>query len=87
VSAGCKLNVQDHVGDTPAHKAAWKGAKEVIEVLVAAGCDLTIKNAEGRTAKDVAKDPSISTLLFPVSQKLWEDDELEEEPNPEEEED
>jgi len=68
------VNVQNKVGDTPLHKAAWKGSLAVVKYLVEKNSDLKIKNSQGQTAKQLAKDAQIASLLEPVTQRLWEDD-------------
>lgn len=47
-------NVQDYNGDTALHDASMFGHKKVVEALLEAGCDRSIKNKEGMTAADVA---------------------------------
>jgi len=48
------VNLQDNAGDTALHDAARFGHVEIIGFLLANGADKTIKNNEGRTARDVA---------------------------------
>ena len=57
-------NAKDEDGDTPLHAAAAKGYAEIVTVLLSASnIDLTIQNADGKTAKDVAKDDTIKALF------------------------
>ena len=59
-------NLKNWNGETPLHKAAEKGHAEVVTILLAApNIDLTIRNEDGKTARDVAKDDSIKAL-FPA---------------------
>eukprot|EP00013_Stygamoeba_regulata_P025336 CAMPEP_0177653890 /NCGR_PEP_ID=MMETSP0447-20121125/13992_1 /TAXON_ID=0 /ORGANISM="Stygamoeba regulata, Strain BSH-02190019" /LENGTH=405 /DNA_ID=CAMNT_0019157407 /DNA_START=54 /DNA_END=1271 /DNA_ORIENTATION=- len=53
----CKLDtrVQDYNGDTPLHDAARFGHLEVVRILLAAGADTNIRNADGQTPVDVAQ--------------------------------
>lgn len=60
-------NMQDweYEQDTPLHNASEKGHAEAVTALLAApNIDLTIRNADGKTAKEVAKDDTIK-VLFP----------------------
>ena len=59
-------NMQDweYDQDTPLHTAAEKGHAESVTALLAApNIDLTIVNADGKTAKEVAKDDTIRALF------------------------
>ena len=67
------VNLQNALGETAAHKAGWKGSNECCSALVGAGIDLTLKNKEGQTAQEVAKDVAKASLA-PVTAKLWEDE-------------
>ena len=46
--ASANMNAKDSRGDTPLHAAA---PPEVVEVLVAAGADVDVKDGTGRTAR------------------------------------
>jgi len=48
------INAIDSDGDTPLHDAARFGHTAVVEALLKAGADKTIKNKEGRLASDLA---------------------------------
>lgn len=54
----CRLdpNVQDNSGDTPLHDAVRFGHAGVVDKLLKAGADKTIKNKDGKNAEDIAKD-------------------------------
>ena len=59
-------NVQnwEYDQETPLHAAAAKGHAEAVTALLSApNIDLTIQNADGKTAKDVAKDDTIKALF------------------------
>ena len=43
-------------GLTPLHNAARYGHADVVKKLVAAGADTTIKNNDGKRAKDIATE-------------------------------
>ena len=43
------VNGKDQNGKTPLHYAAWKGHKEIAELLIANGADVNAKDDRGRT--------------------------------------
>ena len=43
-------------GTTPLHLAAEKGYPDIVRILISHGADFRIKNAEGKTALEVALD-------------------------------
>lgn len=49
-------NVQDYAGDTALHDASRFGHDTVAKSLLDKGADKSIKNKDGKTAADVAKD-------------------------------
>jgi cytochrome c peroxidase len=49
-------NVQDYAGDTALHDACRFGHDAVVKALLEKGADKSIKNKDGKTAADVAKD-------------------------------
>ena len=55
------VNAKNRLGDTPLQQAAWKGHAEVVRRFrdspAAASVDLAARNAEGKTALDLAQDP------------------------------
>lgn len=56
LKAGADPNRQYFLSkDTPLHRAAKQGSLEVVEMLVEAGADISIKNKEGKTAEQMAK--------------------------------
>ena len=50
----CNLNVTDNGGDTPLIYAAWHNKMDTVRALVEAGCDITIRGSEKRTAAERA---------------------------------
>ena len=54
LDAGADINQRAADGGTALHGAAGRGRNELINLLVARNADLTIKDARGRTAADVA---------------------------------
>ncbi|EGG16811.1 hypothetical protein DFA_07789 [Cavenderia fasciculata] len=60
------LNILDNAGETAAHKAAYKDRLDVIKALVETNrVDLTIKNKNGLTPLNLAKDEACRKLLVP----------------------
>jgi uncharacterized protein len=54
LDAGADINQRANDGGTALHGAAGRGRNELVKMLVASKADLTIKDARGRTAADVA---------------------------------
>jgi ankyrin repeat protein len=54
LDAGADINQNANDGGTVLHGAAGRGRNEVVHLLVARNADLTVKDARGRTAADVA---------------------------------
>lgn len=61
IDAGMNLNAPE-LPSQPLIHAARDGRREIVEMLLKAGADKNIRNRDGQTAKDVAKD-SIRNLL------------------------
>src|SRR4051794_23581148 len=70
VNQACRRN-----GSTPLHRAVTQTgapgtagksqeAREIVQLLVAAGADASIKNKLGKAAADYAKDKSVRALLI-----------------------
>jgi len=57
------LNVQNKIGDTALHAAAWKGRTEAVTILLESGADVMLTNCEGKTALEMARDPQIIDLI------------------------
>lgn len=70
---GAELNVVDNVeGFTALMFAAAEGQMEVLKSLMAAGADISIKDKDGETARDFAKNnghSNIITLLDQLNKK------------------
>lgn len=63
---GASPNIRDARGWTAVHQAASRGNERMLQALLKAGADVTIKDAEGRRPIDVAramKKPKIVQLL------------------------
>ena len=52
---GADVNAKNESGVTPLLWAAWKGHKEVAELLIANGADVNAKNEDGETPLDFTK--------------------------------
>ena len=63
IQAGAEVNLADKRGWTPLHQASRHGQVEVIAALLAAGADKTIKDEDGRTPHDVAKNQDCKNAL------------------------
>ena len=55
-------NARDKNGQTPLHIAAQKGMADTTLLLVNMGADPALKNAEGKTAADIARDNGSSAV-------------------------
>ena len=63
IQAGGDVNEQTEYGSTTLHAASENGHVEVITALLAAGADKTMKNEDGKTPHDVAKNPDCKSAL------------------------
>jgi cytohesin len=54
LAAGVDVNAKNDWGETPLHRAAVKGRKEMAELLIAKGADVNAKDNKGRTPLDFA---------------------------------
>lgn len=57
------VNAKDSGGNTPLHLAAKEGQHDVVQALLKAGADATIKNGKDQTAADLAADTGVKSLL------------------------
>lgn len=75
VNQACRRN-----GSTPLHRAVTQtgapgtagrssAAREIVEILLAAGADPSIKNKQGKAPADYVTDASIKLLLKPGKQR------------------
>ena len=55
VTRKAQLDLQDILGDTALHFAAFYGNSKLVEYLLQQGADPTVKNIGGETAKDYAE--------------------------------
>lgn len=61
----CKINpdLQDNSGDTALHDACRFGHAGVVEILVKAGANASIRNKKGQTPAEVAKEYGYPTIM------------------------
>jgi ankyrin repeat protein len=57
------INAQNVVGNTALHYACENNLKNIAQLLVANGADLTIKNLVGKTPIDVCTDPMLKSIF------------------------
>eukprot|EP01006_Ploeotia_vitrea_P039101 TRINITY_DN66311_c5_g1_i1.p1 TRINITY_DN66311_c5_g1~~TRINITY_DN66311_c5_g1_i1.p1 ORF type:complete len:297 (-),score=167.92 TRINITY_DN66311_c5_g1_i1:14-904(-) len=58
-----KVDVADNDGNTPLHCAALSDEVKCVELLVAAGSDVSIKNEDDETPADLAMSDAVTDLL------------------------
>jgi ankyrin repeat protein len=61
LSAGANLNARDRSGQTALHGAASWGYNGLVKTLAAGKADLMVKDAQGRTAADIAQGSASSS--------------------------
>ena len=67
---GAELDARDDYQTTPLMHAAWNGRSKICEMLLALGADPSLKNKDGKTALDKAREqnkPECAALLQPVT--------------------
>jgi uncharacterized protein len=75
IKAGAEINARDRGGQTALHGAASWGWNNLVKTLVANKVDLAAKDAQGRTAADIARGSATSSgrsvaRAFPETEKL-----------------
>lgn len=75
-TSGAKLNALNLYGNTPLHCAAERGFTDVCKLLVAKGASVEAKNAQGKTAANLARAKGFSVwkILRPAAardRELW----------------
>ena len=63
LASGVSVNAQDELGYSPIHAAASYGHKALVELLIKAGADLTLRDGDGDTALHVCEDGEVAALL------------------------
>ena len=49
------MNARGNYGETPLHRAAYKGHVATVRALMSGGANVNAKNKEGRTSVDTAR--------------------------------
>ena len=62
MDAGADVNAKDEDENTPLHRAAYYGHKEIVVLLIAKGADVNVKNDVGYTPLD-GNHPDTADLL------------------------
>ena len=66
LAAGTDVNAKSDEGITVLHEAAWRGSKEIVELLISEGADVNAKDVKGGTPLDLTilyKQAQIAALL------------------------
>lgn len=63
LAKGADPNMQDEHGDTPLHRAALTGRKEIVMLLLKYMADVTIRNGSGQIPRQLTRDEEIRRLL------------------------
>lgn len=71
IAKGENVNQQDKLGNTPLHLAAFLGYMDCVKALLnTPNIDLSIKNKQGKTALDMAKDGGKYSCYCEIENKL-----------------
>lgn len=62
IAAGADVNAAQQAGFRPIHEAGTSGKRELAELLLKHGADPTLKNDEGKSAIDLARDKGHTDL-------------------------
>lgn len=64
IEKGASVNIKNSLGSTPLHKAAQRGDRDVVSLLLRHKADPTIRNNNGLLAKQLTSIRSIRMMLF-----------------------
>jgi ankyrin repeat protein len=67
---GAELDTREYCQQTPLMEAAYQGRTKICEMLLALGADPSLKDEDGKTALDCARErnkPECAALLQPVT--------------------
>ena len=59
---GVAVDIQDHQGFSAVHRATWRNHVEVVQALIKKGANLTLKNIDGNTARDLSHSDEMDDL-------------------------
>lgn len=63
INAGCSVNVQNKLGDTPLHIACVERLERVAAILVENGADINLKNIEGQSPLSLSPYKRFTEIL------------------------
>jgi ankyrin repeat protein len=69
IAAKADLNIQDEFGDTVAIRAVMFENPSALQALIDAGADLSIRNTQGKTALDIAREIGDSAAIKIIENK------------------
>lgn len=72
IATGADVNALNPYGQAPLHLAAQYGYAHIVDMLLAAGAKVTVRNHAGKFAADLAQDAELKAKLAPPS--IFEDD-------------
>ena len=61
---GCDINAQDYFGLSALHYAAMNSSKEMCAYLITNGVDITLKDSDGKIAKDLIEPTETELLTY-----------------------
>ncbi len=67
IATGADVNATNPYGQTPLHLAAQYGYEQIVDMLLAAGAKLTVRNRAGKFPADLAQDAELKARLSPPS--------------------
>jgi ankyrin repeat protein len=62
VDAGAEVNAANDAGNTAMHYAALTGATRIVEYLAGNGANLDVKNKQGKTPLDLARQSTAAVI-------------------------
>ena len=71
LEVGADIDAQDRVKRTPLHWASFYGHTNMVRFLLEAGANQKIKNLQGKTAKDLARDDETKAVFNEFEMKVW----------------